>query len=154
MKPRLTFVPVLVAIVAGSLLAGPLSPGSAREPNPAAASRAGSFFTIYASCGDSKPFKPAKSCRYDSSTKFRGTFVLRSKVGPVKVKACFRIKGRAPLGGGHACGKAGPLTVKNYPFKITGVRQSFRVKVTWFVKKPGAGTPFAKAGSSTLKVSP
>jgi hypothetical protein len=48
--------------------------------------------------------------------------------------------------------KLGPLAYKAYPFKITGIRQSFAVKVSWFVKsKKGGG--FKPAGASYMKVS-
>lgn len=48
--------------------------------------------------------------------------------------------------------KLGPLAYKAYPFKITGIRQKFSVKVTWFVKTK-KGAPFKQVGASFIKVS-
>jgi hypothetical protein len=109
-------------------------------------------FKAYASCSNGKPFKAGKHCRYDGSTYFRGTFVFQSNVGKRPVKTCFRVYGAKPLGGGHACVKLKPLAYKAYPFKITGVRQAFSVKVTWFVKEPGEG--FEQVAASFMKVKP
>ena len=67
------------------------------------------------------------------------------------LKTCFLIYGAKPLGGGHACVKLGPLAYKAYPFKITGIRQKFAVKVSWFVKSKGGG--FKQVGASYMKVS-
>lgn len=152
MKLRLKS-PLLMMVIVVSLFAVPTSQGLAQGPDAATRGN-NAYFNTFASCGNSKPFKPAKRCRYDSSRKFRGTFVFRSKIGKVILKACFRIKGRAPLGGGHGCAKVGPLTVKNYPFRIAGVRQRFGVKFNWYVKKPGAKGGFGKAASAYLKVRP
>ena len=58
------------------------------------------------------------------------TFVFQSNVGKLAPKACFRVYGAAPLGGGHACAQLKPTAHKDYPFKISGVRQPFAVKVT------------------------
>jgi hypothetical protein len=110
-------------------------------------------YEAYASCANGKPFKAARHCSYDANRYFRATFVFQSHVGKRPVKACFRIYGAKPLGGGHDCAKLDPLAYKAYPFKITGVRQRFSVKVTWFVKKkPGAG--FSRVAASFLKVVP
>lgn len=139
-----------ISVAALILLLTPITQGSAdQRPRVNNAS-----FVTLASCDNSPPYKPAKRCRYDGGQKFRGTFLFGSTVGKMKIKACFRVYGRAPLGGGHACAKAGPLALKVYPFRIVGVRQPFRVKFTWFVKKPGSDNPFKKAGSSSLKVRP
>jgi len=140
----------ILVVAAFILLAGPISQGTADQQTRAN----NSFFRTFASCDNSKPFKPAKRCRYDSGRKFRGTFVFGSKIGKLKIKACFRIYGRAPLGGGHACAKSGPVAIKAYPFRITGVRQPFKVRFTWFVKKPGTDNPFKRAAVSSLKVRP
>jgi hypothetical protein len=110
-------------------------------------------YSIYGSCDNGKPFKASDHCHYDKSQLFRGTFVFESHVGKKPVKTCFRVYGAKPLGGGHACVKLKPLAYKAYPFKITGIRQKFAVKVSWFVKaKKGAG--FEEVGSSYMKVTP
>ena len=101
---------------------------------PAAAARGKPDYKAYGSCADGKPFKASHHCRYDGGQRFRATFVFKSNVGKRPLKACFRVYGPKPLGGGHACGKLGSLAYKAYPFKIAGVRQRFSVKVTWFVK--------------------
>jgi hypothetical protein len=119
---------------------------------PAGATAAKPPFKAFASCANGRPFKEAKHCRYDARTYFRGTFVFKSNIGKRPVKACFLISGPKPLGGGHACAKLKPLAFKAYPFKITGVRQRFSVKVTWFVKEPGEG--FKQVAASSLKVKP
>ena len=67
---------------------------------------------------------------------FRGTFVFKSHVGKKPVKSCFHIYGRSRLTGGK-CQKLDPLAYKAYPFKVSGIRQRFSVKVTWFVKEKG-----------------
>lgn len=110
-----------------------------------------SEYSIFASCANGKPFKAAKHCNYDGSY-FRGTFVFKSHSGKHPVKTCFQIYGRKPLGGGHACVKLKSLAYKAYPFKITGIRQAFSVKVTWYVNDDGKG--FHQVGSSFLKVDP
>jgi hypothetical protein len=109
-------------------------------------------YSIYGSCGNAKPYKPAHHCRYDKAKLFRGTFVFES-LGKQPVKSCFRIYGAPPVGGGHACVKLGSLDYKAYPFKVSGVRQKFAAKVTWFVKE-GGGADWTKAGSSYMKVRP
>jgi hypothetical protein len=109
-------------------------------------------YKAYASCDDAAPFHAARRCGYDKPRLFRATFVFQSKVGKLALKACFRVYGAAPLGGGHACAKLKPTTHKAYPFKISGVRQPFTVKVTWFTKAPGAGGSFKPAASSFLRV--
>ena len=144
MNARRSAPPVLLtlALAATALLAFAPASGAAAKPK----------FKAYASCANGKPFKAGKECRYDGSSYFRGTFVFKSNVGKRPVKACFRIFGREPLGGGHACAKLKPLAFKAYPFKIAGVRQSFSVKVTWFVKEPGKG--FEQVAASFMKVKP
>jgi hypothetical protein len=118
---------------------------------PAAASaHAKPKYSIYASCANSKPFTAAKHCRYDKSTLFRGTFVFKSHVGKKPVKSCFRIYGQSPLNGGK-CQKLAPTAYKAYPFKVSGIRQKFSVKVTWFVKEKGK---WNQVGGSFLKVRP
>lgn len=120
---------------------------------PAAGAAAKPKYEAFGSCANGKPFEAADHCSYDASRYFRATFVFKSNVGKKAVKACFRIYGAKPLGGGHACAKLDPLAFKAYPFKITGVRQSFSVKVKWFVKKkPGAG--FSPVASSFMQVVP
>jgi hypothetical protein len=111
-----------------------------------------SKYSTYASCSNGKPFKAAKHCGYDGGAYFRGTFVFKSRSGKHPVKSCFRVYGKKPLGGGHACVKLKPLAYKAYPFKITGIRQAFSVKVTWFVNDDGKG--FHQVGSSFLEVDP
>jgi hypothetical protein len=39
-----------------------------------------------------------------------------------------------------------------YPFKITGVRRTFSVKVAWFVPEPGEGSK--QVAASAMKVKP
>jgi hypothetical protein len=119
---------------------------------PAAASaQAKPKYSVFASCDNGKPFKAAKHCHYDKSLLFRGTFVFKSHVGKKPVKSCFHIYGKAPLTGGK-CQKLAPLAYKAYPFKVSGIRQKFSVKVTWFVKEKGAG--WEQVGASFLKVKP
>jgi hypothetical protein len=110
-------------------------------------------YSIFASCDNGKPYKAAAHCRYDKSLLFRGTFVFESHVGKKPVKSCFRLYGAQPVGGGHACEKLGSLAHKAYPFKVSGIRQKFAVKVTWFVKAK-KGAAFEQVGSSYLKVRP
>jgi hypothetical protein len=129
------------AALATALLAPPAGLGAARAKDD---------YKAYASCADAKPFPAARRCGYDRREAFRGTFVFRSKVGKRNVKACFQIYGRAPVGGGHACYKLGRIAYKAYPFKVTGVRQPFSVKVKWFVKEPGDG--FEPVATSFLRV--
>ena len=112
------------------------------------------FLTAYASCGNSKPFKPGKRCNYDGSTKFRGTYFFKSKVGPIDVKTCFRIYGPKPLGGRNDCGNLYSVTQRALPFRATGVRQAFKVKFTLFTKGAGSTAPFNKTDTSFLRVRP
>ena len=107
-------------------------------------------YSIYGSCHNSKPFKAARHCHYDKSLDFRGTFVFESHVGKRPVKSCFRIYGKPPLTGGK-CQKLGPLAYKAYPFKVSGIRQKFAVKVTWFVHQKGG---WQQVGASLMRVSP
>jgi hypothetical protein len=107
-------------------------------------------FSVYGSCANSKPFKAAHHCHYDKSLLFRGTFVFKSHVGKRPVKSCFRIYGKPPLTGGK-CAKLAPTAYKAYPFKVSGIRQKFSVKVTWFVKEKGK---WDQVGASFLKVRP
>ncbi len=137
----------ILALVA--LAAAVLAPAAGAAP----AKGAKPDFKAFASCADGKPFKPAKHCRYDGDRYFRATFVLQSNVGKRAIKACFRISGPAPLGGGHACARLEPLAYKAYPFKITGVREHFSVKVTWYAKTPGEGG-FKRVAASSLTVTP
>jgi hypothetical protein len=116
------------------------------------AARAKDAYRAYVSCANSKPFKVAKRCGYDGRQYFRATFVFRSNVGKRIVKACFKVFGRAPVGGGHACYNLGSIAYKAYPFKVTGVRQRFSVKVTWFAREPNGGGGFKRAASSFLRV--
>ncbi len=110
-------------------------------------------FKAYASCDNAKPFKAAHHCRYDKPLLFRGTMVFESNVGKVPVKACFRLFGPKPVGGGHACVKLGPLAYKAYPLKISGVRQRFSSKIVWYAKvKKGAA--FKPVASAFVKVNP
>ena len=110
------------------------------------------LLTAYASCGNKKPFKAAKRCNYDGSTKFRGTFVFKSKVGPLDIKTCFRIYGAEPLGGRHDCAEIPSVTARALPFKTTGVRQSYTVKFTLYVRGAGTTDKYGKAATSSLKV--
>jgi hypothetical protein len=135
-------LPLVLASLLCALVAAPAGAGAVKTK-----------YEVYGSCANSKPFKAADHCSYDAGRYFRATFVFKSHVGKRPLKACFRAYGPKPLGGGHACGKLGPLAFKAYPFKISGVRQHFSVKVTWFVKKkPGAG--FSPVASSFMKVVP
>lgn len=147
MKNRASSLALSILVLA-ALAAAALAPaaGAAKED-------AKPDFKAFASCANGEPFKPAKHCSYDGNTYFRGTFVLKSNVGKRAIKACFRIYGPAPLGGGHACAKLKPIAFKAYPFKITGVRQHFSVKVTWYAKTPGKGD-FEQVAASFLKVTP
>jgi hypothetical protein len=138
----------LAALLApASLAAAPAT--HAAKPATHAAKPAKQKYSIFGSCDDGKPFKASRHCHYEKPRSFRATFVFESHVGKVPVKTCFRIYGAKPLGGGHACVKLGPLAYKAYPFKITGIRQKFSVKVTWFVKSKGA---FKQVGASFMKV--
>jgi hypothetical protein len=137
----------LAAAVSTVLLLAPAGASSAPAPSSKG------DYKAYASCDDAEPFHaaPAHRCGYDKPRLFRATFVFQSKVGKRAVKACFRVYGAAPLGGGHACAKLKPTAYRAYPFKISGVRQPFSVKVTWFTKAPGAGGSFQPVATSFLK---
>jgi hypothetical protein len=135
----------LALLAAVALLVAALSP-----PAGTAQARQKGDYEALASCANHAPFHPASRCGYDGREYFRATFVFESNVGKRVVKACFQVFGRPPVGGGHACYKLGQLAYKAYPFKVTGVRQPFSVKVTWFAKQPGEG--FQRAGSSFLRV--
>jgi len=112
------------------------------------------FVSAYASCSNGKPFKPAKRCNYDGGTKFRGTYVFKSKIGPLDVKTCFRIYGAKPLGGRHSCGNLYSVTKRALPFRATGVRQAFTVKFTLYGKLANGDAKMIKLGNSSLKVRP
>ncbi len=140
---------VLSILVLGALAVAALAPAAGAAP----AKGARPDFKAFASCADGKPLTPAKHCSYDGNQYFRATFVLKSNVGKRAIKACFKVYGPAPLGGGHACAKLKPLAYKAYPFKITGVRQHFSVKVTWYAKTPGTGD-FKQVAASFMKVTP
>jgi hypothetical protein len=135
---RLRLVLPVLALVA--LLVPAASAGAQAKPK----------YSIYGSCDNGKPYKAATHCHYDKARLFRGTFVFKSNVGKKSVKTCFRIYSKAPLGGG-ACRKLGPTAYKAYPFKVSGIRQKFSAKVTWYVKKKGK---FQQVGSSFMKVTP
>jgi hypothetical protein len=105
-------------------------------------------YSVYGSCDNGKPYKAATLCHYDKSLLFRGTFVFESHVGKKPVKSCFRIYGKPPLTGGK-CQKLAPTAYKAYPFKVSGIRQKFAVKVTWFVKEKGK---WKQVGASFMKV--
>jgi hypothetical protein len=138
---------LLLAVAAAALLLTPAGASFAAAPSSKGDYRA------YASCDDARPYHaaPTHRCDYDKPRLFRATFVFRSEVGKRAVKACFRVYGAAPLGGGHACAKLKPTAYRAYPFKISGVRQPFSVKVTWFTKVPGAGGSFKPAAGSFLR---
>ena len=119
-------------------------------PAASASAHAKQTYSIYGSCDNAKPYKASSTCHYDKSLLFRGTFVFESHIGKKPVKSCFRIYGKAPLTGG-ACKKLKPTAYKAYPFKVSGIRQKFSVKVTWFVKQKG---DWEKAGASFMKVRP
>jgi hypothetical protein len=109
-------------------------------------------YTVYGSCANGKPYRASRHCRYDKRLLFRGTFVFESHVGKKPLKSCFRLYGKAPLQGGK-CQKLKPLSYKAYPFKVSGIRQKFAVKVTWFVK-PKKGAAWKQVGASFMKVRP
>jgi len=138
---------LLLLLAAAAILLVPAGASSALTPSSKGDYRA------YASCDDARPFHaaPAHRCGYDKPRLFRATFVFQSEVGKRALKACFRIYGAPPLGGGHACAKLKPTAHKDYPFKISGVRQPFSVKVTWFTKAPGPGGRFQPVAASFLR---
>ena len=117
-------------------------------PAASAGAHAKQKYSIYGSCDNGKPYKAADTCHYDKSLLFRGTFVFESHVGKKPVKTCFRIYGKAPLQGGK-CQKLPPTAYKAFPFKVSGIRQKFSVKVIWFVKNHGK---WEQVGSSFMKV--
>jgi hypothetical protein len=147
-KPHMRLRLILPVLAIAALLA-PASLAAAPATH-AAARPAKQKYSIFGSCDNGKPFQAARHCHYDKARLFRGTFVFESHVGKVPLKSCFVIYGAKPLGGGHACVKLGPLAYKAYPFKITGIRQKFAVKVSWFVKSKGH---FKQVGASYMKVS-
>jgi hypothetical protein len=149
-EARLRYRLVLPVLIFAALLA---PSALAAAPHGAQAKPSKPKYTVYGSCANGKPFKASRHCRYDKSRLFRATFVFESHVGKRPVKSCFRIYGPKPLGGGHACQKLGPLAYKAYPFKVSGIRLHFSVKVTWFVKaKKGGG--WKQAGASFMKARP
>jgi len=119
-------------------------------PVGSAGAHAKQKYSIYGSCDNGKPYKASSTCHYDKSLLFRGTFVFKSNVGKKPLKSCFRIYGKAPLTGGK-CQKLAPTAYKAYPFKVSGIRQKFSVKVTWFVKNKG---DWQQVGASFMKVRP
>jgi hypothetical protein len=119
-------------------------------PAASAGAHAKQKYSIYGSCDNAKPYKASSTCHYDKSLLFRGTFVFESHVGKKPVKSCFRIYGKPPLQGGK-CQKLKPTAYKAYPFKVSGIRQKFSVKVTWFVKNHGK---WKQVGASFMKVRP
>jgi hypothetical protein len=135
MRLRLKVVLPVLALVA---LLAPGGAGAHAKPQ----------YSIYGSCDNAKPYKASRLCRYDKSLLFRGTFVFKSRVGKRPVKSCFRIYGKPPLTGGK-CAKLAPTAYKAYPFKVSGIRQKFSVKVTWFVKEKGT---WERVGASFMKV--
>ncbi len=144
-----------VLLLVGSTTANADPLDGASDP-AATASTKGRYFNSWGTCRNSKPFKPPRRhCRYDDGRRFRGTFVLKSKVGRTKMKACFRIYSRPPLGGGHACRTTRMyLRYKAIPFVISGIRQGFKVRFIWFAKRPAAGKKFRKVGVSWMGVRP
>ena len=149
MRIRLLPVLVLVALLAPSALAA----APAKAPRAAKPKASKKKYVIFGSCDNGKPYKASSHCRYDKSQLFRGTFVFESHTGKHPVKTCFHIYGAKPVGGGHACVKLAPTAYKAYPFKVSGVRQKFAVKVTWFVKAKRGGA-FKQVGSSFMRVQP
>jgi hypothetical protein len=151
---RLVRIRLVLPLLAIAALAAPAAlataPVAQAAPDRSAPAKK---YSIYGSCDNGKPYKAASHCRYDKSRLFRGTFVFESHVGKRPLKSCFRIYGAPPVGGGHACVKLGPLAYKAYPFKVSGVRQKFAAKVSWFVKKKGDDS-WAQVGSSYMKVNP
>jgi hypothetical protein len=139
-----------ISLIAAMALAIALIASSTGAAAPGRAPTQGAY-EAYASCNDAAPFHAARRCGYDKPRLFRATFVFKSNVGKRSLKACFRVYGAPPLGGGHACAKLKPSAYKAYPFKISGVRQPFAVKVTWFTKAPGSGGPLRPTASSFLK---
>jgi hypothetical protein len=140
-KPAMRLRLVLPAVALVALVVPAATAGAHAKPK----------YSVYASCANAAPYKAAKQCHYDKSLTFRGTFVFKSHVGKKPVKSCFHIYGKPPLTGGK-CQKLAPLAYKAYPFKVSGIRQKFSVKVTWFVKEKGAG--WEQVGASFLKVRP
>jgi hypothetical protein len=144
---RLSAQILAAALAALALLVAPVGAGAAPAPE-----RAKPDYKAYASCADKKPYKAAHRCGYDAGKYFRATFVFRSNVGKRAVKACFKVFGAPPLGGGHGCAKLDPLAYRAYPFKIAGIRQPFSVKLVWFAKEPGSDSGFERVASSFLRV--
>jgi hypothetical protein len=143
---------VLPLLAAAALLAPTaLAAAPANQAKPA--HKPDDKYTIFGSCDNAKPYKAARHCRYDKANVFRATFVFESHGGKRPLKSCFRLYGAKPVGGGHACVKLKSLAYKAYPFKVSGVRQKFAVKVTWFVKEKG-DDDFTQVGSSFMKVNP
>ncbi len=137
------------ALLATSILALSVT-GSA----DASAERAGKpAYKAYVSCANSAPYKAAAHCSYDKARLLRATYVIKSNSGPALFKVCFRLYGSKPLGGGGACATLPkPLTYKAYPFKISGVRQSFGADFTLYAKKPGAKGGYKRISKRHLKV--
>jgi hypothetical protein len=143
---------VLPLLAAAALLA-PTALTAAPATGAKPAHKPDDKYSIFGSCDNAKPYKAARNCRYDKGDVFRATFVFENHSGKRPLKSCFRLYGAKPVGGGHACVKLKSLAYKAYPFKVSGVRQKFAVKVTWFVKEKG-DDDFTQVGSSFMKVSP
>jgi hypothetical protein len=143
MRLRLV-LPVLALVALLAPVAHAAAPSGRRMP--------AQKYTVFGSCDNGRPYKAARHCRYDKRLLFRGTFVFESHVGKRPLKSCFRIYGQPPLRGGK-CSKPAPTAYKAYPFKVTGIRQKFAVKVTWFVKPKGGGG-WRQVGASFMKVKP
>jgi hypothetical protein len=139
-------------LFSGSASAGAFVPAGS-DAGDATISAAPKFFNVWGTCRNGKPFKPpSRHCRYDRAKWFRGTFVMKSFVGKVRMKACFRIFSRPPLGGRHGCGQSRmALKYKAFPFWVRGVRQAFKVRIIWFARTTGK---FGKAAVSWMTVKP
>lgn len=150
MKKHTKKVATLLTLVSAVFLFGGTVAQSGAKPakvdNP--------LVTAYASCDNKKPFKPAKRCRYDGGTKFRGTFFFKSKIGPLDIKTCFKIYGPKPLGGRHDCGNIYSVRQRALPFKTYGSRQRYTVKFTLWIKGAGSDAKMGKAAAVKVKVRP
>ena len=109
--------------------------------------------TAYASCATSKPFAPAKHCKFDRPEHARATFVFRSNVGKQAVKVCQKIIGLS-FHGQQCLKEKKPIAFRAIPFELKGAYKAFKVVVTFYVKAPGSGGPYKKAARVALRVSP